>query len=198
MTTGSPAGMKPMMRKRRNSNQTDELRALIAPDQIFYSEDDEQQYVNFEKGKIPQFNGSHAKDDERGFLVFKNCQIDLSLTLEIWNVDDRIIMDKDHRKRAQSSYVIFEKRVTVQEPMTTFGHMHQIRNKYFDHAQILQNMQKVHFSYKLKKIASYDMISKQLTLKSIQSKETSANKIKLAFRDVLHYKDLGKRTQFIE
>ena len=55
-------------------------------------------------------------------------------------------------------------------------------------------MQKVHFSYKLKKIASYDMISKQLTLKSIQSKETSANKIKLAFRDVLHYKDLGKRT----
>jgi hypothetical protein len=59
-------------------------------------------------------------------------------------------------------------------------------------------MQKVHFSYKLKKIASYDMISKQLTLKSIQSKETSANKIKLAFRDVLHYKDLGKRTQFIE
>lgn len=54
---------------------------------------------------------------------YTNCSVDLQLTLQIWNVDDRIMRDKDHRQRAMATFNVIDKVVYIEEAMNTFQHM---------------------------------------------------------------------------
>lgn len=49
-------------------------------------------------------NGVNNHPEERALQIYKSCNVDLELRLQIWNVDDRIIKDKDHRRRPQSQF----------------------------------------------------------------------------------------------
>ena len=37
--------------------------------------------------------------------IWNRCEVLLEIKMEIWNIDDRIIKDKNHRKRAQAEKI---------------------------------------------------------------------------------------------
>ena len=43
-------------------------------------------------------NGNQS-DSEGEFVTYTKCHVQLKLMLEMWNIDDRILLDKDHKKR---------------------------------------------------------------------------------------------------
>ena len=44
--------------------------------------------------------------DEQVLQFYKNCLVEFQLSLQIWNIDDRIMKDKDHRKRPSNEFQI--------------------------------------------------------------------------------------------
>ena len=77
--------------------------------------------------------GEHALE-ERALQIYQNCDVTLDLSLQIWNADDRIIRDKDHKSRPISKFEVARKTVFIGEQMSTFNHMNHIQNLYADYA----------------------------------------------------------------
>lgn len=73
------------------------------------------------------------------YLTFEECNVSLDLELQVWNIDERVIKDKNHNQRPINKYKILHKEVFIQEEMSTYGHMHHIENLLRFHAQLMQN-----------------------------------------------------------
>jgi hypothetical protein len=59
----------------------------------------------------------------------------------------------------------------------------------------MQNGETIHFHYDNgNKIATYDVNLRKITSRDLKNKDHNANNKKIAFRDYLHYKDVGKKT----
>ena len=67
-----------------------------------------------------------------GLQRYKHAQVSFELTLQLWSMDDRIIRDRDHRRRPmfQFSTLKLKKDMENSEPMNTFQMMMYLRNMY--------------------------------------------------------------------
>jgi hypothetical protein len=79
------------------------------------------------------------------FQLYQNCDVALEITLELWNMDDRVLRDKMHRERPMSEHKILTKREHIQKRMSTYGHMDHLRNLYQDYAMLSQNNNMIFF-----------------------------------------------------
>jgi hypothetical protein len=82
--------------------------------------------------------------------------VGLELTLQIWNADDRIMRDKDHRQRSMITFKVIDKMIYIEEAMNTFQHMNYLQNEMQYYAQILQNDTKIHFFTADNILVTYD------------------------------------------
>jgi hypothetical protein len=65
------------------------------------------------------------------------CEVKLTIRMEIWNIDDRIIKDKSHRKRPQAEKVIMTTIEKFEKPQNLIGIMRILQNKYQDYSQLV-------------------------------------------------------------
>ena len=56
--------------------------------------------------------------------VYADCEVEFSLHLQAWSLDDRIMQDTDHRRRPIVEILTLKTSRTFEEPMTNFCHMH--------------------------------------------------------------------------
>lgn len=68
--------------------------------------------------------------DKEDLIIFYNCEVEFELRLQIWNIDNRIIKDSDHRRIPIHNYSIMKDKINIPEAMSSFGHMNYIQNKY--------------------------------------------------------------------
>ena len=86
----------------------------------------------FPKQKDTMFKKYEQEMD--ALQVYSNSDVELKLYLQIWNVDDRKLLDKHHKK-----HPLFEKRTLeikekVSFSMNLFSMMRDLENKYQYHA----------------------------------------------------------------
>ena len=60
--------------------------------------------------------------------------MDLRLSLQIWNVDERALKDRDHSKKPLLESLLLQKTETIGPKLTSFGHMNYLQNLYQDYA----------------------------------------------------------------
>ena len=80
-----------------------------------------------------QFKGKYYNP----FEVFQNSKIELNLELQIWNVDDRVIKDKEHRRRPIYTHTVFIKQLSIEKALNLFETMDQLQNEFQSFAQIV-------------------------------------------------------------
>ena len=62
--------------------------------------------VKILEGNPIQTNDMSVNSEIQLLDVYKSCQVQLKLMLELWNVDDRLLLDKSHTKRPYAQKVI--------------------------------------------------------------------------------------------
>ena len=62
--------------------------------------------------------------------LYESCKCNLKLYLQIWNLDDRIILDMDHSKRPQKEFEIINVNELFHSPMNKLKLMNFMQNKY--------------------------------------------------------------------
>ena len=77
--------------------------------------------------KVENHSG-HSKDYH--FETYSSCKAQLKLTLELWNVDDRILLDKSHTKRAYSKKLILDETESFENRINQAQIMRFLQNKY--------------------------------------------------------------------
>ena len=90
----------------------------------------------------------------------------LDIYLEVWNIDDRVLRDANHRARPSSEHKVLNKTEFIEKRMSSFGHMEYLKNKYQDHAQLSQSNTTIFFKCN-NKIASFDLYSKLFSSRAI-------------------------------
>ena len=141
-----------------------------------------------------------CSQEERALQVYKNTQIELDLQLQVWNIDDRIIKDTDHRKRPTQTFSVLKNTTCLcDHPMTTFDHMNHIQNLYQSHAQLLQCDDQILFFNGGDKLTAYQVKEKVFFFRRVKSiTEKNTNFQTKSFKTMLHQKDIGKRTEYVE
>lgn len=70
----------------------------------------------------------------KALRVHSSYQVRLTLTFQIWNIDDRIIKDKDHRKRPWFKKKVLSVVDDITSSMNEFQIMQALRTKFHDYA----------------------------------------------------------------
>lgn len=93
--------------------------------------------------------------------IYESCLVDFELSLQIWNIDDRIMKDRDHRKRPNMEFQILKVKEQMNEVNSVFGHLTKLQNKYQDFAQLIQCNEQIIFMNGKEKITVYDVLKKE-------------------------------------
>ena len=113
--------------------------------------------------------------------------------MQVWNVEDRILMDIDHRKRAIIEVNTLHSIEAFDEPMSYFKIMKSMKNKYGNYADILNVDSQVYFYKDLYNLCNFDVESKLMNtipLRIFKEKHQYTS-----FKSVLHFKDIGQNNQ---
>jgi|TARA_B110000285_G_C15016513_1_gene559333 methionine aminopeptidase len=110
--------------------------------------------------------------------------------LEIWNIDDRIIKDKDHRKRPQAEKTILKKKEKFNKPQSFLSIMKILQNKYQDYTQLIQFDRMIMFYQGRKYFNMFNVEDRELS--RIPVKVSDGGKIPVAFSTAIHYKEQNK------
>ena len=65
---------------------------------------------------------------EKALQFFKNCTVEIDLSLEVWDIEDRKVSNKNYKKKPFEKFPVLFKEVLILEPMNTFDHMNYIQN----------------------------------------------------------------------
>ena len=86
----------------------------------------------FPKQKDTMFKKYEQEMD--ALQVYSNSDVELNLYLQIWNVDDRKLLDKHHKKHPLFEKKTLEIKEKVSCSMNLFSMMRYLENKYQYHA----------------------------------------------------------------
>jgi len=89
----------------------------------------------------------------------------------MWNVEERVMRDKDHRQRPTFTHTVLKKVVKIGEKMNQVGHMKYLRNKYQDLASLLQFKKHIIFTCNHDKMVMYDIINKDTRYRNFKLHE---------------------------
>ena len=89
--------------------------------------------IEKEKNKV-KVRGKDLDPRKAVFQLYQECEVCIDIILEVWNVDDRVLRDKNHRARASSEHKVLSKSEFIDKRMSAFGQMDFLRNKYQDYA----------------------------------------------------------------
>ena len=73
---------------------------------------------------------------EKVLQFFKDCTVSFQLILQVWNVEDRHIRDRNFRKKPMETFTILNLEEEIKESMNTFDQMNYLQNKYQDFTTI--------------------------------------------------------------
>lgn len=121
--------------------------------------------------------------------IYTTCTVKLDLVLQVWNVEDRILMDVDHRKRAIIEVNTLHTIEKFDEPMSYFKIMKSMKNKYGDYSDILNVDSQVYFFKDLYNLCNFDVESKVMNTTPL--KIFNQNHKYTSFKSKLHFKDEG-------
>lgn len=85
-------------------------------------------YLNCHSAQMENFDFSRKQEalEEQVLQVYENCEIEFQLVLQVWNIDDRIMKDKDHRQRPNTEFLILKNRDTIKDSSNVFGQLNRL------------------------------------------------------------------------
>lgn len=97
--------------------------------------------------------------------VYRDALVEITLSLQIWNVDERILRDEEHRQRPVSDHQVLQERRLLRGDMTSADHMQFLSSCYRGHSQLLKHRNLIIYSRGGDKIALHDVGAKVIEVK---------------------------------